>query len=290
MKTRYFGCLVICALIFGAESAQCQEGPAIFNSYILKAVDLISRSRSALGYGPAAFTRDLVFGDNGVLKASKPPITMCVAAQLEVLIEAINLYAKDTGNYSPFHFVPKITWERLRPNDLRGQIWIVDHSPAQGAGDAFQNFGMGNRIGFRDLKPGSFLNFNRNNRTGHAVIFLAYLDKAGNELREYSSEVAGFKYFSSQGAGKPDGGFGYRWGFFSQNGCPSLDGNRKRDCGIIYSETGNLLVGGNVYNPANWDQAKAANQILRMQEVTDPSLLVEGEFNSDYFTGVTTDD
>lgn len=157
-----------------------------FSRYILAAVKMLGETRASLGYGQAAFTQDLTFGDRGVLKASKPPITMCVAAQLEVLVEALNLYANDTGSkpkdYSPFHFLPKVTWERLRPLDLRGQIWIVKNSNSTGAAQAFENFGMGQRISFDHLFPGAFLNFNRTNKTGHGVMFLGYIDKAGVDL------------------------------------------------------------------------------------------------------------
>jgi len=166
----------------------------------------------------------------------------------------------------------------------------VEHSPSHGAADAFVSYAIGERVQFKDLTPGSFLNLNRNNRTGHAVIFLNYLDKDGNELQKFSPQVAGFRYFSSQGKGAPDGGFGYRWAFFSDMGCPDLSGNRKRDCGIIHSENSNLLVGGFLKMPKAWDQKKAAAQFLQVHESVDPRFTTEGVFNSDFFSGVTTDD
>jgi len=260
------------------------------NTYVLRAVDMLAHTRSGLGYGQAAFTRDLKFGDNGILKASNPPLTMCVAAQLEILVEALNLYSNESGDFSPFHYVPKYTWERLRPLDLRGQIWIVDHSPSHSAADAFVNFGIGERVKFNELNPGSFVNLNRNNGTGHAVVFLGYIDSAGNELKTFSANVAGFRYFSSQGKGAPDGGFGYRWAFFSNTGCPGLSGGRKRDCGIIRSENSNLLVAGYAKTPKLWDQKKAAEEVLQAHEATDPLLTTEGSFNAAFFTGITTDD
>jgi hypothetical protein len=272
-----------------STAVNAQSNPPL-NGYVLRTVQMLAQTRAGLGYGAAAFTRDLKFGDNGILKASNPPLTMCVAAQLEVLVESLNLYAGETGDYSPFHYVPRDTWEKLRPLDLRGEIWIVDHSPSHGAGDAFINYGMGERISFKELTPGSFLNLNRTNSTGHAVIFLGYLDKDGNDLKSFSTQVAGFKYFSSQGKSSPDAGFGYRWAFFSDMSCPTLSGNRKRDCGVIHSENANLLVSGFVKSPREWDQRKAAEQVLHAHEATDPQLLTEGSFNAGYFTGVTTDD
>ena len=284
--------LVAVAFVLMSAEVKAQTNPATtqyLNSYVLRTVDMLDKARAGLGYKDAAFTRDLQFGDNGTLKATDAPYTMCVAAQMEVLVETLNLYAKETGDYSPFHYVPKESWEKLRPLDLRGQIWIVDHAPSHGIADAFANFGIGERVQFRSLTPGSFLNLNRENGTGHAVIFLSYIAEDGSELSSFSPNVAGFKYFSSQGKGSPDGGLGFRWAFFSDAGCPDLSGGRKRDCGIIRSENSNLLVSGFLKTPKAWDQKKAAEQILQAHEATEPQFINEGVFNSNFFSGVTTD-
>jgi hypothetical protein len=285
-------CLVLAGilLLFAPSTAKCDSPDGGFGLYILKAVKALGEQRAGKGYGPGTFTQDLTFGDDGILKATHPPMTMCVAAQLEVFVEALDIYTRETKDFSPFHFVPKTTWERLRPLDLRGQIWIVQHSPSTGAAHAFENFGMGKRIPFKDLFPGTFLNFNRTNKSGHGVIFLGFIDKSGSDLPTFSDQVAGFRYFSAQGAHKPDGGLGYRWAFFSDAKCPTLSADKKRDCGVIRSEKNNLLVGGYVKAPKTWDQDRAAGQILSGQEASDPTLTREGRFNGKYFTGVTTDD
>jgi hypothetical protein len=283
--------LVLFAVLFELYPLVLSAEETDFNGYVLKAVTLVAKDRSGLGYGPGNFTRDLQFGDNGLLPASHPPLTMCVAAQLEILVEALNLYFEDTHDATPFHFLPKVSWQRLRPTDLRGQIWIVENAPSHGAADAFSNFGMGQTVAFKDLRPGSFLNFNRNTGSGHGVVFLGYLDQSGNDLKGYSAAVAGFRYFSAQGKQGVDGsGLGYRWAFFSDAGCPALDGGRKRDCGVIRSESPKLLTGGVVLHPKNWDKKRAAEQLLQSQNVTDPKLLQEGVFDPSYFSGITTDD
>jgi hypothetical protein len=274
----------------GWANAQSANEKNTFNGYVLKAVTTLAKTYPSLGYGPKAFTHDLMFGDAGTLPATGAPITMCVAAQLEIFVEALNIYAQETGDNSPFHFIPKISWQRLRPLDFRGQIWSVDNSPSHGMADAYESFGMGKRISFRDLAPGSFLNFNRTNGKGHGVVFLGFLDKDGNDLSSFSDKVSGFKYFSAQGKGKPDAGLGYRWAFFSDAVCPALSGGRMRDCGVIRSENSNLLVSGFAYTPKQWDQKKAADQIFHANQTADDSLLKEGTFNSDFFDGVTTDD
>jgi hypothetical protein len=271
-----------------------EETSQNFNSYILAAVEMIAKDRSGLGYENKSYTRDLSFGDAGTLKASGPPLTMCVAAQMEVLVEALNIYWAKARDNSPFHYLPKASWERLRPVDLRGQIWIVANAPSSGASDAFANFGMGDKVAFGELTPGSYVNLNRTNYTGHGVIFLGYVDSAGNESRTYSSNVAGFKYFSAQGPKGlgNGGGFGYRWAFFSDAGCPQLAGGKKRDCGIIRSADRKLLNTGTLRMPKQWDVSKAMQQLQAAlgSKAPDDPMMQEGEFNDTFFNGITTDD
>lgn len=130
----------------------------------------------------ASFSRDLDFGKAYRLRARQAPLTMCVSATMEVIVTALDIYARETGDYAPFSYLPTSSWERLRPVDLRAQIWIVKHSASQGTAHALQKFGMGTVRDFRDITPGAFVNLNRNNRTGHAVIFLGYLDARGKPV------------------------------------------------------------------------------------------------------------
>jgi hypothetical protein len=291
---RSFARLIGYALLLLIGGATLKNGcahPNDFNNYVLAAVHTLEKHYGGKGYGIGVFTHDLHFGDNGVFKATSPPYTMCVAAQLEVIIEALDLYYKRHDATDAFHFIPRIYWTRSRPRDFRGEIWIVKNSPSHGAADAFANFGMGERIPFRELDPGDFLNFNRTNKTGHAVVFLGFIDRKGQLLPEYdATTVAGFKYFSSQGKDHPDGGLGYRWAFFSDVGCPTIGGDKKRDCGVLRTEIDNYLVAGFLRSPTAWDQKKAADYILEGNEIQNPALLQEGTFDSQYFTGRTTDD
>lgn len=109
---------------------------------------------------------------------------------------------------------------------------------------------MGYQCPFDTLKPGCFVNLNRTNRTGHAVLFLGYLDEKGETLEQFCSKVAGFKYYSSQG-NKSDGGFDYRFAFFEGIN-PVLDGGRRRDIGIIRSDKQKYLNCGYMLHPKSW--------------------------------------
>lgn len=251
-----------------------------FNAYILQSVVMLARERAGQGYGPYAFTQHLEFGNQGVLRASEHrPLTMCVAAQLEVFVEALNIYAIETNDYAPFTFLPKRTWERLGPTDLRGQIWMVENANASGAADALRNFGMGEKTTFEEMEPGDFMNFNRTSGTGHGVIFLAYLDNQGNEVLTYSPGVTGFKYFSSQQT--ETHGLGFRYALFDGN-CMQLSGGRQPDCRVIRSPSQRLLNTGYALMPSLWMHVAAEPRA----GFGEPP---EGMFDAAYFDGHSAD-
>ena len=151
---------------------------------------------------------------------------------------------------------------------------------ANGTADALINFGMGERRLFEKLEPGDFVNINRTTKTGHAVTFIAYIDKAGKVLPKYTPEVVGFKYYSSQGrAAAGEGGLDYRYAVFSKFGCPEMP--YKRDCNVIYSTDQRMLNTGTMLSPKfwtgnipKWDQNPGEETVL----------------NRGFFNGITTDD
>ena len=92
----------------------------------------------------------------------------------------------------------------LDPDDYNGmsfsdlfnllQLWYIE-----GPGDSPQlgitSYGLGKKIeNLEDAKPGDFLDFSRNNRSGHSVIFVDW-------TRDAAGKITGFKYFSSNSAG-----------------------------------------------------------------------------------------
>jgi hypothetical protein len=258
--------------------------PARLNPYITKAVTNLFDMYGEQGYANSAFTHELKFGNRGSLAATSPPHTMCVAAQLEVLVEALNLYAGETNDYTAFAFLPKSSWEHLHASDFRGKIWMVEGANSSGAADALKRFGMGTTATFEAAQPGDFINFNRANGTGHGVVFLAFLDHEGKELPSYGPTVAGFKYFSSQGK-LTGGGLGYRYAFFFPD-CPTLPGNQKRDCNVIRSASQNLLSVGFAFLPSAWDRNVAQAALAAPTIAGAP----EGAFDAAYFSEITTDD
>jgi hypothetical protein len=250
-------------------AAQKTEGED-FNAYILKSVEVLNKSYAAKGYGQSSYTHAMTYGPSQpgkpayVIKPTNRPYTMCVAAVAEIIVTALNIYMADERTDPKMvsrvlSDLPGQGWVRMRPRDIRSHIWGDKHLKAWGTADALSTFGIGRHARFSELRPGAFVNVNRLNKSGHAVVFLGYIDGKGNDLAVYGPEVAGFRYFSSQGVDHaPGSGFGYRWAFFNQNGakyCPAIGKGRKVDCGIIYSTDEVMLNTGYMLLPAYWDTA-----------------------------------
>lgn len=257
-----------------------------FNHWILEAVTELFAGYGLKGYSDVALTHDLAYGTKGTISAMAPPRTMCVAAVLEVLVTAMQIYARETGDQSVFDFLPLKSWQSLSTSNIRAHIWVNPDIEAGGTADAVRHFGMGMTVPFEELTPGSVLNLNRTTGSGHAVVFLAFLDLSGKEYASWNSNVVGFKYFSSQGGYDPGaGGFDYRWAVFSTYGTPAMPG--KRDVNVIYSTDQTYLNTGIVYAPWRWLRTSWSDPSAP-RDFDGP----EGEsvFDPVYFDGKTIDD
>jgi hypothetical protein len=262
--------------------AQTQE--KTFNKYLLQAVDTIQKNWSLRGYDiKGVFTHDLNFG-NKTLRASRPAATMCVAAQLELIVTALNIYAAEKKDSSVYDYLPTRHWISTQSGTFKDLVWV--NSGSQGTAYALNAYGMGELRRYSELLPGSFVNINRNNRTGHAVLFLSYIDGVGNKLDHYSDKVKGFMYYSSQGKGPGVGGYGYRYAFFGTT-CPVLSAGKKRDCGLIYSEKQVLLNCGVMLDPSRWDKQKRDAKLEAIKKIHS---LGENKVNPKYTVQNTTDD
>jgi hypothetical protein len=254
--------------------------PDYFNPYVLAAVDYLYAEYGLLGYDSEALTHDIPYGDYGYIYMTDDSRTMCVAAVMEVILTAMILYSEDTGDMSVFDFLPIESWQtHADVNHIRTHIWVISGTGSSGTADALAHFGMGENIPFTELKPGGFINLNRAT-TGHAVVFISFIDIYGHEYAEYNSNVIGFKYFSSQGGSDREyGGLDYRYAVFSDYGMPEMP--YLRDSGVIYSEDQDILNTGMMWNPTDWT---AVNQ----KPVSGD--FVDSTFDADYFNGITTDD
>ncbi len=258
-------------------------GKTYFEPYILRAIDYLAKNYRLLGYDiTKEFTHDLPFGPKGLLKHTGPK-TMCVAAQLEIVVTALDIYARETGDQSPYEFLPKRAWEGYTINDLKGHMWVESKFDSFGGADALKNFGMGELVPFEELVPGSLLNWDRTSNVGHAAVLISFIDINGKEYEKHNSSVVGFKYFSGQGKSAPGtGGLDYRYAIFSKHGCPDTM-PYLRDCGVIYTKNRKSLNTGRMWAPSSWEK-KRKNQTLRLA-----SDGYQTKFNAEKFSGETTD-
>jgi len=95
----------------------CTVGPLAaqpskdFNTYILRSIQEVVEPRKGGGYDlHESFTQDLQYGE-GRIRASSPPKTMCVAAIVEIMVEAINLYASENGD-TVYDKIPLTSWTK----------------------------------------------------------------------------------------------------------------------------------------------------------------------------------
>jgi len=300
---------IVLSLLFAApEFAQAQPQPD-FNSYILRAISETVAKRAGGGYDISqSFTQNLSYGID-IIKASKPPLTQCVATVSEVIVEAMNIYAKEKDK-SIFEKIPQSSWSRGHLAGLRANIYMFKETGSRGTGHTLERFGIGKELTFDSLKAGDFVNFNRTGGSGHSVIFLGYVDRSGQILQSYSDSISGFRYFSAQGKNMADAGVGYRNAFFdgycpaerSANGIP-------RDCTVIRSKNRVLMNSGRMHDPSVWNYDEAVSKIrsgvrsgfqsaypgetrgfidkladLELNRELDPVQSVEN-----YFDGITTD-
>ena len=266
--------------------AQNLEPDTLFAPYMLQAVEYIDANWGRLGYDSAVLTHDFTYGDYGVIEASGGARTMCVAAVMEIILVAMELYAADTGDDTVWDYLPMRSYQYLGAYDIKAYLWVnYGDIDSGGSADALRHFGMGMNVPFERLVPGSVLNLNRTTGTGHAVVFLAYIDEVGNEYETWSEDIIGFKYYSSQGGyDVGSGGMDYRYAIFAEYGCPTMP--YLRDCNISYDEVQYLLNCGVIYHPSQWRPAYYTQLARKKRGGTAPV----STFDAAYFNPRTTDD
>ena len=231
-----------------------------FNTYVLKAVAQLRDRYARGGYDLGkAFTHDIAYGTTVIPKtspAAPPAPTMCVAAAAEVIMTAIAIYAQETGDSNVFTKVPAALWQRGNVLSLRANIFMFRGTGSRGTAHTLERFGMGKQTSFATLRAGDFVNLNRTSGSGHAVVFMGYLDAMGNDVAAYGPAVKGFRYFSAQGKGKPDAGFAFRNAYFSGT-CPANVPGKVRDCNVIFSSNPVLLNVGRMDAPKLWHVAQS---------------------------------
>ena len=242
-----------------------------FNEYILHAVKYLNKNYGLLGYRlDATFTHKLKYGPNGSILPTKGGATMCVAAVMETILTAFDIYHKVTGDNTVWEFLPIDSWRTFHPDSIKAYIWVDEEQlKSFGTGDALVHFGMGEHVPYEKLTPGSFANMNFADGFGHAVIFMNWIDVRGNEVKVYDEKkVVGMRFFSSQGEEeKGKGGLGYGAAIFGDRTC--LPNNFKIPvyCGMMRSDKSKWLNTGRMYLPKDWKHpAKAKSAEAKPSE------------------------
>jgi hypothetical protein len=233
------------------------------NRLIIASSELMVRTVAGRGYDRgSSFSEPLVYGQ-ATLQPSNHGRTMCVAAVAEAIIRAMQAHSKETGNNKMYSDLPVIHWTRGALGNLRAHLYQYEGANSRGPGDAFERFGIGEKVPFEKLVPGDLLAFSRR-KSGHAVVFLGYLDRQGKSIDIYdASRVAGFRYMSSQGQGLPISGIGYRNAYFHGVQGPFRCDRTVEDCGVLRRPS-DYLNGGRLWVPERWKTAEAA---LRLRDM-----------------------
>lgn len=154
--------------------------------------------------------------------------THCTGITFEVFFKSMQRRNKDLG-IDPYNF-NGMTKDELY--DFVLTWYVANGSKSQSnLAVAVERYGIGNKItNMEDAAPGDFIDFSRENNTGHTAVFL-------NWIRE-GNEIIGFKYWSSQDT---TNGVNYKEEYFNIKGSNG-------------SKHGNVLI-DNIYiariNPVN---------------------------------------
>ncbi len=150
-------------------------------------------------------TTTLTYQGKTLLKAhpSGNRASHCVGITFEVLFRAMQERNRQLG--IPVEDFNGMNWDNLHD-------FVLNWYAASGSKKtnnivlAVEKYGIGKRINrLEDVQAGDFIDFDRENGGGHAVVFI-------NWIREADGRIIGFKYWSSQGS---TGGINYNEEYFN---------------------------------------------------------------------------
>lgn len=182
-----------------------------FNKYVLDIIKTYSLEPGKYPYllngdfeNYNGVTEDLYYKGELLLKAnpSGDRASNCTGITFEVFFKAMQRRNKDLGlSIDDFNGMSK---DQLFDFILTWFVAMGDKSESN-LTVAIEKYGLGNRIyNLENLRPGDFMDFSRENNTGHAVIFINWIRKEG--------QIIGFKYWSSQGS---TNGISYKEEYFN---------------------------------------------------------------------------
>lgn len=178
------------------DESNLNQGELVFNKYVL---DIIKTYQGSYPYllnndfdNYNGVSEDISYQGRILLKAhpSGSRATHCVGITYEVFFKAMEQRNKDLG-------LPSESFRNLTADQMWDFImmWYVASGPKaqNNCAIAIEKYGFGKRImDLADAKPGDFIDFSRENNTGHTAVFSDWIKEGGR--------IIGLKYWSSQGS------------------------------------------------------------------------------------------
>ncbi|MDW7675330.1 MAG: hypothetical protein SCK28_12435 [Bacillota bacterium] len=197
-----------------AKPAVSSKAKGSLNSYVLDVIKTYPIGSSGYPYllnndyaNYNGVTTTLSYQNKVLLKAhpSGNRASHCSGITFEVFFKAMQHRNKELGIAADdFN---GMSWNQL--NDFV-MIWFVANGGKQNSNIevAVEKYGIGHRVNkWEDAQPGDFMDFSRENNTGHTVVFI-------NWIRE-GDKIVGLKYWSSQ---QSTNGINYKEEYFNITG------------------------------------------------------------------------
>jgi hypothetical protein len=133
-------------------------------------------------------TRDLYYLDTLVAEGDPYGRCYCVGLTWEVFMRAFEEVDRTTGGDGSLNGMSVDDLDTFRVD------WFVREVDGDGAGEAFDHFGLGESVtDLEDAQPGDFVQFWRHSGSGHNNIFVEW-------VRGDDGEIEGITYWSTQGS------------------------------------------------------------------------------------------
>ncbi|MTI81301.1 MAG: hypothetical protein FH758_10540 [Firmicutes bacterium] len=163
------------------------------NSYVLELLETYENTPYLLNNDYDNYngvTTTLTYKNKVLAKAhpSGNKASHCVGLTFEVFFKALQQRNKDLGlELNDFN---GMTWEQLYDFLLTWYVASGDKT-TNNIEIAVEKYGIGKSIDkFSEAKPGDFIDFSRENNTGHTAVFINWIRKNDN--------IIGFRYWSTQ--------------------------------------------------------------------------------------------
>ncbi len=133
-------------------------------------------------------TQDLYYLGELIASGDSEGRCFCVGLTWEVYLRAFQELDAATGGDGDLNGLDLDDMTEFRID------WFVRDLNGPGATDAFDNYGLGERVSdFEDVLPGDFVQFWRYSGSGHNVVFIDW-------ERDEDDEIIGMTYWSTQGS------------------------------------------------------------------------------------------